>query len=179
MRAVCLFASLLLATAASAQDAGSSRPSFGTGDERTEAVLALTVPFAIDMLNEQGGFAPFGLGSASGAAALIPVHLAEEGVPMPEVTQRTIFVLRQMATDGLPESILSQAPDAVLEAAVVCMDTYTDVPGRGRTEAVAVVVEARGSQAKTYYQPYIREETGIRYLDAYVAENAPLIFAEQ
>ena len=142
-------------------------------------MLALTVPFAINMLDEQGGFAPFGLGSASGAAALIPVHLAEEGVSMPEVAQRTSSVLRQMAEDGLPESILAQSPDAVLEAAVVCMDTYTNVPGRGRTEAIVAIAEARGVKAKTYIQPYVREQDGIRYLDAYVVEDRPMIFVEE
>lgn len=149
------------------------RTGYGSGYDGFEDVLDYTVPFAQEMLADEGAFGPFGIGITADGR-LLPVYTWTDTYG-PEEAARTAMVLRQFAETGVQ---LEGFPPTTLRVAGVAMDIYTQVPGReGRTDAIAVMLEAPGREPLAYVLPYVRDGDGtVTYLDPIWRSQPATIF---
>lgn len=109
-----------------------------------DELLNMLIPFAQQMLAQDGEFFPFG--SAMNAEGKIEAHAAFDGSEQPPSEQ-----LIDLMTQGFRE----QAAAGKIRAAAICYDVRAIPPGQSeKTDAICVSAEHQNGEAVDVFMPY-------------------------
>jgi len=107
-------------------------------------LLSACIPFAQQMLGKRGSFLPFGCTmSSSGEISFAAGYDDKPGL------------VAQQIADLLLEGFRAGAVSGEYKAIALCIDVRVDSPdGSGKTDAIRVTLEEKGSEAVNVFMPY-------------------------